>query len=862
MDIRRIDLTKMFSRFGRGERFSKEPQNGWVVWGYYDYMTVEKVNQRANELFLHTILRDSHDQSLNLNGEKKHHVIYAVDALGRSKDNDPFWNEAENQEPFFLVSLIHVNADILSIKNKDIMNELADQLDSDSHDKNEKINYSDKLYFGIDSSDVIIFWRTWNIENVLKEIVKIYSTSPDRFSDIFTIQSFNCSYLEEETIKKQEAILQTLPKLTKVIIYLRSENFRHLRSVLVDLKKALSNNNVNVYDNGFFVPGQEDACIMLSDCPVDILLKLYQKDSRIHECGISSRAEVMADQSDFIIPINDENHDHRTTKIYDLSQQIQNCFTNNPQLTNSIWCPPLCELVNEFSSMANAGITDDIFYQGFRSVCALLQILAKRENNKILSDTDLKLISESMLKYIRGWSQLSFHALRAQWQLTQTADINRLYIFSPKMGLIYHGFMTLVNDLLLSSPEEYVKDDNNRSSYFLTPQLCSNATFTSVFLNINCENHLILGEIPADLFFKPDILLPILVHEAAHYSGTYPRNRRQRNKLILLSGLEYIVVNSISVFEQFDDQRLRLASHITGYIWLSLKEKYESVYGGEDSSDRSHDYSRIAEKEIPEFLIDFINDYGGINKFSAWVAHTAAEMMPSGDKLTRKYIIEQNLSVDSKSSERIISVGALDDGNLVTYIKSLFAIYREAFSDICMVKLLGLTMRQYLEVIVSSKEHEPEWIDNTCRYVRYCIIIIIMRDKMRDKKVPDWDEMNTSDVDEPEVAQLLNSLENRIKEINNGKLLNPYAMDSLMFYMNEAYDRLEKINTTDLIVEREKNFVFGGDPKTLRQHYSQLTKANDDSANDDSQFQIIQMLDVYMSYRKKTQEYISKKGRR
>lgn len=858
MDIRRIDLTKMFSRFGRGERFSKEPQNGWVVWGYYDYMTVEKVNQRANELFLHTILRDSHDQSLNLNGEKKHHVIYAVDALGRSKDNDTFWNEAENQEPFFLVSLIHVNADILSIKNKEEMNKLADQLDSDSRDKNKKINYSDKLYFGIDSSDVIIFWRTWNIENVLKEIVKIYSTSPDRFSDIFTIQSFNCSYLENGKIEKLDAYYQSLLKstLTRVIIYLRSENFRHLSSVLVDLKKTLSNNNVNVYDNSFFVPGQEDACIMLSDCPVDILLKLYQKDSRIHECGISSRAEVMADQSDFIIPINDENHDYRTTENYDLSQQIKDCFTDNSPLTNSIWCPPLCELVNEFSSMANAGITDDIFYQGFRSVCALLQILAKRENNKILSDTDLKLISESMLKYIRGWSQLSFHALRAQWQLTQTADINRLYIFSPKMGLIYHGFMTLVNDLLLSSPEEYVKDDNNRSSYFLTPQLCSNATFTSVFLNINCDNHLILGEIPADLFFKPDILLPILVHEAAHYSGTYPRNRRQRNKLILLSGLEYIVVSSISVFEQFDDQRLRLASHITGYIWLSsLKEKYKSVCGGKDSHDRSHDYSRIAENEITEFLIDFINDYGGINKFSAWVAHTAAEMMPSGDKLTRKYIIEQNLSVDSKSSERIISVGALDDGNLATYIKSLFAIYREAFSDMCMVKLLGLTMRQYLEVIVSSKEHEPEWIDNTCRYVRYCIIIIIMRER----QVKGWNKMNTSDVNESEAAQLLKSLENRINENKKGTnlLLNPYAMESLMIYMNEAYDRLEKINTPYLIGEREKNFVFGGKPETLRQHYSQLTKANDDS-----QFPIIQMLDVYMSYRKKTQEYISKKGRR
>lgn len=786
MDIRRIDLSKKFS-ISSDDRFKYCDKDGWIVWGYYDFLTVESIQINPETLFLHSILEDSHIRSQQVDGETKHHVIYAIDALERN--NTHFWTPTEM--PFFLVSLIHVETDSFSVPQSIVA--LENELESKGGNQ-----YSAIVYTGIDSSDLIIFWRTWSIETVLKRIVDMCNRNSERFREIFTIQSCARAYLDNSKPQMPKEI-QLADKLSRVTIYLRGDTFSHLCSVAKTIAKNLASNSVKA--EVFFVPGQEDICIDFSNCSVDTFLKIYNEKGDIHKAGISSRAEIRTiwdDGYSIKEPDNSTNReDHRSDGYY-FSTVINRIVEKHPEIKEAMWFPPLCELINEFSNMASSNTTDDIYYQGINSLFSLLYLLEQSAQNQTLTTCDST--TYGLLKYVRGWSQLSFHAMRAQWQLTQTADINRLYIFSAKMGLIYHGFMTQVGDLLHSNKQKYEPQVIPKCNYFLTPQVCQNASFLSIFLDETSVSHLILGEIPAELFFKPDILLPVLVHEAAHYSGTYPRNRSKRNKCILLSTIEYIVVRSVksSVWKSMPDQnKSDIVNNITFSLWPSLEDEYKKIAG--PSFDG---YSRYAKGYINTCLASFIDQFGGIQSLVKWLAHMISLEYAPNAGMIEGHDIEQSMLIGAVSSERIIATHLSD--NLQQYINVLFTVYREAFSDLCMVKLLGLSMYEYIKVIVASRQYETHdnWSDEPHRYIRYYVVTQVMQRH----EVKDWkdEEFSIEWIDRHDkVSAAVQKLYKQITDchkngMKNGTLFNLITMTALQEYMDEAYERLQEIDSNEL----------------------------------------------------------------
>lgn len=783
MDIREIRLLKNFGaeRTAQGENSDTEQSSFWHVFGHYDYMEITQIPPKPEEHPLETILAHSDDWTLSNAGYTKQHLMYGI--ANNDKKAEEFWLES-NKLPLLMISLIHFTHPVENFEG--LVSNLENTINCTiEHEKSSQYNLVYSSYVSIDASDLIVFWATNSIQTTMSVITSVWKQHTDEIHEFFTLLGCHQSIFITAANSGNELYKSWMvaePILACVRTHIRGKNFRKILSCAQTIVELVRQHPDRQQDNGkettadyCIIPGQDDIVLCFENLPLKLFVEMYQRptagnasNSLTGSLGVGadiisrsvvdtffaaslddsvwgtkiSNAESSQNPNDSGCPPENKGKDNCQLNPYKkLQQAVEDANKDGNVFPTTHWLSALYELLVELAYLETSPTSHDMYMQSKDChkilVDHIVEIIQKRKDEQerymALADPHSNLV-ECIQRYIQGWSQLSFHSMLAELQLTQTSDINRMYLYPAKLNRIYTSFMQYSSAVLSDCDNE--DNPGNQAHFFLTPSMRSDEAFWSIFdrFRDSFENKtlVILGEIPADLLFSPQALLPILVHEAAHYAGI--RKRKLRYEYLAKSMLAHLVDEYVQeeILYQIPDNANRYP--FQDVVDELYDRKLKDLMGDQPC------YGDAVCKKLLDRLQGELQDHRMSSEIFG-ILFSRNEYIHWNQ--TQKLIFKEKYLGDFDSGIR--SLSTIDNpNNLETQYDRLIKIYREAHADMCMIKLLGLNPLEYLSVIYRSGRFKdrPEnrlksaihaAVREPINYVRYlCVIAVAFVDDWLD----------------------------------------------------------------------------------------------------------------------------------
>lgn len=693
ISVYRISLYKKF----RSQESSELPKASWYVFGHYDAMNIVPISWSSYINPLEAVYQDAEHVTDKNEGYVKEHVLYS---LGFNKGKDRrFFGEAR-QHPLLLVSLIHLKHPFRTstVFRSQSIHEIKSQIEKEFQSVSQ---ISCLVNFSVDCNDLIVFWSGNSLKAIMQHISNISSKYKEYICEVFTIQSCN-----KRVFSQSESSLLTIwdnteNKLDAINILLQGTNHGDLIQKAHEIEESYSEQPDQNIPKISILSGRDDIALRFKDITIRQFIRIYDKFSPLSQILDSLNSRTIIEIPLSTLTQEDEQSSKRSLPgdVPRLLSTFKTTYKtlNRTERTRLIWATPLQELLIELSNIQVSNTAYDIFSQAAESqehfISTLCRLLNDQKYRQILLNPESRTV-QFIQRYIQGWSQLSFHAMHSEWQLTQTSDVNRLYLFPAKLNRIYCSFMKHSSSLLSNNHPTSPSSESAlyNSCYFLTPKICSNAEFISIFRECGDVSTLILGEIPADLIFSPQILLPILIHEAGHYIGGTLRRRDKRYDCLLNSSIQF-VLQTILRFE-----KLREYNTDQTPLICSLIDKWRDFLKARGRFLPKDTYGINVTAHIKTVLIEtLLNEIHEVNRF----ALSAVEKSKHYQHLDRSSQVLKAVEIFRKDDiSELINTGA--SSSLNEFVDQLITIYREAFCDLCMIKSLNMQCGDYLNVICRS----------------------------------------------------------------------------------------------------------------------------------------------------------------
>jgi len=714
-DIRCI---KLISAFRMDEPYI-DSIGRWNVFGYYDYMDILSVpitaEERRKKSALECIRESARAISTGLSGQQKEHAIYAI-THNRIDTINSFWNCIDSF-PLVMISIIHAhhqNRSIIELHSK-----VEQYLIESAQEEIKSI-----AYLSIDCSDIIIFWATFSFTVVMENVNRICNCEELSIHDMFTICGYSKSITVDINNQGKRELLQKWAEheaaLDSVQIHLRCPSLADAHTIAKELID--SHRQYSVVGKPCLLAGQEDIFVHLQNIPVDDLVSLYATNGaldmeKLYERKVISRTSIGTAQV-AVMPAAERSKEtlyRYAKKVFERLHEL----SDHPIISVQSWYAPLCELLNELCSTEVNAASYDIYIQEILSHSVLVDYISSLKQEDAAEITSFE-CEERIQNYLKGWSQLSFHAMHSEWQLTQTADVNRLYLYPTKLGMLYSSVLYMTANALCYAEAGETKDVG---VFFLAPTLTSHPQFDAVYKIEKLHVKLVLGNIPPDMMFLPTMLIPTLVHETAHYIGRRIRCRNRRLESIWNSLLYYSLWRNLILplsNELTPDQAHRTLINIVSMIEIPISEtsiENENYVSNLTKTFVKHNLKKLfredLDKVIEVFHISVYKETQNVtNTINSWFS------VMNGNNAIRPTI-------------------DIPDSELDTEYEGLRSIYSEAFADLCMMRLLGMPAEDYLLQIITMyrKRDLDENLDSEIKLARIYATVVVCFGESKIKKL-------------------------------------------------------------------------------------------------------------------------------
>lgn len=277
-------------------------------------------------------------------------------------------------------------------------------------------------------------------------------------------------------------------------------------------------------------------------------------------------------------------------------------------------------------------------------------------------------------------------------------------------------------------------------------------------------------------------MLPILVHEAAHYSGTYPRNRSFRALVLRKAAVEFLImtfVNGETWEKVFPDKKLRQEVVVQEIDWiLSLLPPESEVMKLLDIPEQETQYS----ENIYPIILNQINSLFAEGNEVRSFARNIAESIYARENLSTLYRIVLAEGSIENVFEIVMAIWGDTRETLADYLHELLVICQESFSDLCMVILLGMNQAEYRNVIKAACSNYSLGDDEIARRsVRNAAITMVMYEE----GAKGWKQLSSK-----AICDAKNTIDEKLYTCTATLLLE---------YLREAKNRLDSLVENQLL---------------------------------------------------------------
>lgn len=424
---------------------------------------------------------------------------------------------------------------------------------------------------------------------------------------------------------------------------------------------------------------------------------------------------------------------------------------------------PIEAVKNSILSIMKNRFAEDFVLCMYQSFYEFLEYLLEKMGHE---DDDIRKFDDCFSEYFRGLNSLVNSAMHSERQFIQATAFNAIIYDVPSKIMAF--YVALIDEF-----QGIMRGETDQCyTFLLTPSFSNEISVKIISYSEERPPHdrILMVSINERSLYNPKAVIRRMAHEVAHFVGDELRERASRKKRVKLSIL-YIILSQVLH-----------GSYLSSWDLYGLIEKIEKVLSTDTRfADNEYNYSEDLLKVLPEiaeeltlnhriknllynYIMGILKNYlmGRASEREEYkeereeIWRYALELSgpdvgtPTGslqDAYEKRNFSETQLQLltnliyrDMKEelgivnkdkevlkqkgrvSQSLISrVGSkiLNEKTVGEYVKTLSNIYSEAFADVQMVLLTGLTYEDYLEGFINEEKIDiSRWefqMEDNCR---------------------------------------------------------------------------------------------------------------------------------------------------
>ncbi len=663
---------------------------------------------------------------------------------------DSFW---KNDSPILFVSLIHIdNGSCIS----DIIERIRECF------KGRQYLY----YFSFDYSGIVLFAKEMKLSEYLKLMFLLNYENKDGkklIRDSYSFYGFNKKKLQtyferfDVTTDFNEVFDADILRYNEELsasVNIGIQNYEQYRNFIEEVRKV----NSDVEEYGLF--GRHDVSLVNEKADLRWLIYIqYMIDKYTSSRPGESNEYLLSTHETFVkVPDigafqdakceEDPSYNRAKERLDSLCERFMNA--PNRERYNGEYGIPVQAVKFSILSILKNRFAEDFVLSMYQSFCEFLVYLTEKMYHE---NDDVMEFDKCFSNYFRGLNSLVNSAMHSERQFIQATAFNAIiYDVPAKIMAFYVAVIDDLQQLLISGGDM-------RYTFLLTPSFSNEISVKIISYSGEKPPHdrILMVSINERSLYNPGAVVRRMAHEVAHFVGDELRNRALRKKCIRRSVI-FIILSHLMHGGFLDtDDLFELIDGIDGRI--SAQRKF---------SDEEENYSEALYAVMPDLAQEFLRNeevneriYEHIRKLLYWYLGEGSNQiryadekrealreyilsvaawnrgLPEaviGDNFTGKIFSETEIqflarlicqdiekeswyisragllgsrSVDHSVIARIGS-GILNEVLVDRYVKMLIDTYSEAFADIQMVLLTGISYEGYLEGFIIEEGLEPE----------------------------------------------------------------------------------------------------------------------------------------------------------
>ncbi len=382
----------------------------------------------------------------------------------------------------------------------------------------------------------------------------------------------------------------------------------------------------------------------------------------------------------------------------------------------------LSEIQLALTDLLKDGFAQDLvlsIYEPFWHLIDYIIYLCHGNERLDLSDAERRRTIQALLEaYAVSLATIVNCTMHSDREFIQVPSFN-LFLQSvpPKLLAFYTAAANQIAKRLTEQDQECA-----RFTFLFMPSYKDGINVNSLMPPHEIDSRILAVSVQEKLLTTPDQLLPLIGHEIAHYAGRKTRNRELRTDCYLNSLLAYELDLAFFSISSNCETDLSLFDLCTQFA-QSLREVVITQYS---LQFQDHHFTALLESVLnSRYLLDILTDDAVMQKAtSCWAKILEQQWNNGGERFAREWIKRLDgytqtkylsgladgersrrecLRIICEWCYRQISV-SFDDLSeyeaLSTWYDWLKCAYREGYSDIVMLYLLGITdMKEYWRII-------------------------------------------------------------------------------------------------------------------------------------------------------------------
>lgn len=723
IDIRIIKLSKWQVPKQKGTFNCSKERLGYIAIGHFDVINVKKVENNRKHPFLRAY-NSSFRHKATISEIYTTQELMAFTDIDKDKGfsgkyiND-FWAKGGL---LFFISLIHVD-------NEDNIEEITGRI-------RELFGGESYIYyFSFDYSGIIIFAKDMQLSQYLDRIFRLnYDNNGKKIiRDSYSVYGLNRNKLKKYfKLIKDKGYDSFKSMLEKEYGHLNSEQFAVSVNVGISefesYKKFISELKCN--EVGYRLFGRHDVSIVNDKANLAWIIYVQYLLNYDENEPYFSTYETFAK-----VPINNENYQDGKKDICEFLhlacsdlKNLKNEFCkvlDEKSVYDGQYKLPLCAVINSIYSISGNRFAEDFvlcMYKSFRDF-----ILYLTDKLSCDGESEEMEFDQCYSEYFKGLNSLVNSAMHSERQFIQATAFNAIIYDIPSKIMAF--YVSMINKLQSIIHMETDK----RYTFFLTPSF-SNQIRVKIFSYEKEKlphDRLLMVTINEASLFNPHAVIRRMAHEIAHFEGDDLRERSDRKKRIKLT-LVYTALSKV-LYKTFleDDSFIDLGKKICDLLDDNIKlneDKYnyskdlllmgEYIYLGFFSNKSiesviekyvecvirknilNSDLAAYLEKIESSYLSDGVTKSSEFNEgISDARLKVLTNLVMKDVKIAIEYLnTEAEIAIlHGEINNSIVAKMNEQSGILGEYTDDLVSIYSEAFADIHMVLLTGISYSEYIK---------------------------------------------------------------------------------------------------------------------------------------------------------------------